>query len=81
MSLEFLMPKILVLGSLNIDFVYEVPHFLQPGETLSSLSRNVYAGGKGLNQAVALAKAGGDVYFGGAIGKEQGDILLNVLQN
>ena len=80
MSLEFLMPKILVLGSLNIDFVYEVPHFLQPGETLSSLSRNVYAGGKGLNQAVALAKAGGDVYFGGAIGKEQGEILLNVLQ-
>ena len=58
--------KILVYGSLNIDYVYQMPHFVQPGETLLALSRQEFAGGKGLNQAVALAKAGGDVYFQGA---------------
>ena len=74
-------PKILVLGSLNVDYVYEVPHFLQPGETLSSTSRHVYAGGKGLNQAVSLSKAGGDVSFSGAIGTVDGAILLETLES
>ena len=74
-------PKILVFGSLNVDYVYEVPHFLQPGETLSSTSRHVYAGGKGLNQAVALSKAGGNVSFSGAIGTVDGAILLETLRS
>lgn len=74
-------PKILVFGSLNVDYVYEVPHFLQPGETLSSTSRHVYAGGKGLNQAVALSKAGGNVSFSGAIGTVDGAILLETLDS
>lgn len=73
------MAKILVYGSLNIDYVYQMPHFVQPGETLLALSRQEFAGGKGLNQAVALAKAGGDVYFQGAVGKEDGKLLLQVL--
>ncbi len=74
------MSKILVYGSLNVDYVYEVPHFVQPGETLLSFSRNVFAGGKGLNQAVALARAGGKVSFVGSIGKEDGEILSNTLK-
>lgn len=75
------MAKLLVYGSLNVDYVYQVPHFVQPGETLLSSSRSVFAGGKGLNQAVALARAGGDVYFAGAVGDQDGSILTDVLKS
>ena len=43
---------------LNIDYVYRVPHFVQPGETIPSYGREIFAGGKGLNQSIALARAG-----------------------
>lgn len=71
--------KYLNLGSLNIDYVYQVDHFVQPGETLAATGRQTYCGGKGLNQSVALAKAGGEVYHGGMVGKG-GEILLQKLQ-
>lgn len=73
------MAKILNYGSLNIDYVYDVPHFVKAGETLSSTGRNIFAGGKGLNQSVALARAGGDVYHAGAVGKDDSKILTDVL--
>lgn len=60
--------KILNFGSLNLDYVYQVEHFVQPGETLSALSQAVNCGGKGLNQSIALAKAGAEVYHAGCIG-------------
>lgn len=60
--------KILNFGSLNLDYVYQVEYFVQPGETLSALSQQVNCGGKGLNQSIALAKAGAKVYHGGCIG-------------
>ena len=60
--------KILNFGSLNLDYVYQVEHFVQPGETLSAVSQTVNPGGKGLNQSVALAKAGADVYHAGCLG-------------
>ncbi|WP_300774224.1 ribokinase [uncultured Acetatifactor sp.] len=60
--------KILNFGSLNLDYVYQVEHFVQPGETLSALSQSVNCGGKGLNQSIALAKAGAEVYHAGCIG-------------
>ncbi|NLL71608.1 MAG: ribokinase, partial [Epulopiscium sp.] len=41
--------KALNFGSLNIDYVYEVEHFVQKGETISSNSLQVFSGGKGLN--------------------------------
>ena len=69
------MPKILNYGSLNIDYVYAVDHFVMPGETLATASRNIFAGGKGLNQSVALARAGGEVYHAGAIGAEDSKVL------
>lgn len=50
--------KILNFGSLNIDHVYEVDHFVRPGETLASKSYRRFSGGKGNNQAIALARAG-----------------------
>jgi len=64
------MPKILNYGSLNLDYVYGVAHFVQPGETVSSGSYAVNCGGKGLNQSIACAKAGGRVFHAGKIGTE-----------
>ena len=60
--------RILNFGSLNLDYVYQVDHFVQPGETLAVLSRAVKAGGKGLNQSVALARAGAAVSHAGCLG-------------
>ncbi len=72
--------KILNFGSLNIDYVYQVDHFVRPGETISSGSRMVFCGGKGLNQSIALARSGIRVYHAGAAGKADGDFLLEVLR-
>jgi len=63
-----IMPKVLNFGSLNLDYVYQVSHFVKPGETLSAVSQTINAGGKGLNQSVALAKAGAEVYHAGCLG-------------
>jgi hypothetical protein len=60
--------KILNIGSINIDHVYEVEHFVRPGETLSGSSYSVFAGGKGFNQSVALARAGTTAYHAGRVG-------------
>ncbi len=58
------------LGSVNIDHVYRVPHLPEPGETLASTSFSSGLGGKGANQSIALAKAGGQVFHIGAIGED-----------
>ena len=71
--------KILSFGSLNIDYTYSVEHIVQKGETLSSTSLEVFSGGKGLNQSIALAKAGAEVYMAGAVGKD-GLFLLDLLK-
>lgn len=60
--------QILNFGSLNIDHVYRVPRIVVPGETLSSISYATFAGGKGANQSVALARAGADVFHAGCVG-------------
>ena len=72
--------KVLSFGSLNIDYTYKVPHFVKKGETLASESLQVFGGGKGLNQSVALAKAGTEVYHAGAIGQD-GMFLLDMLKD
>lgn len=61
---------ILNFGSLNIDDVYSVEHFVRPGETISPLSYEQFPGGKGLNQSVALACAGAEIYHAGLIGSD-----------
>ena len=71
--------KVLSFGSLNIDNVYKVKHFVQKGETLASSSLTINSGGKGLNQSIALAKAGLEVYHAGAIGQD-GKFLLDILR-
>ena len=72
--------KILNFGSLNLDYVYSVDHFVAEGETLASTVRNTFCGGKGLNQSVALARAGANTYHAGSIGPE-GDMLTDMLKS
>ena len=67
--------KILNFGSCNIDFVYGVDHIVKRGETVAASSVSRYPGGKGLNQSVALARAGADVWHAGCIGSD-GEFLL-----
>lgn len=62
------MCKILDFGSLNLDKVYRVQDIVREGETISSLELRTYPGGKGLNQAIALARAGAQVYMAGGLG-------------
>lgn len=69
--------KVLNFGSLNIDYVYSVEHILRPGETLSSGRMEIFPGGKGLNQSIALARAGADVYHAGMTGQD-GQFLLAI---
>lgn len=71
--------KVLCFGSLNIDYRYKVDHFVQKGETMSSLGLQVFTGGKGLNQSIALAKAGVETWHAGAIG-EDGKFLVDEMQ-
>lgn len=69
--------KILNIGSLNIDYTYQLEHIVCPGETISSRQLEVFPGGKGLNQSIALARAGAKVYHAGKIG-DDGKFLLDV---
>ncbi len=70
--------KILVYGSLNIDFVFSVSHFVKKGETLLASEVQQYPGGKGLNQAIAAARAKAEVWMAGNIG-ENGRFLKELL--
>lgn len=72
--------KILNFGSLNIDNVYRVPHINRPGETLNTVSLQHFAGGKGLNQSLALSRAGARVFHAGKVGKD-GVWLIDKLKN
>lgn len=50
--------------------MYQLRHLVRKGETIASTNYQKNEGGKGFNQAVALAKAGQKVYFAGAIGTD-----------
>ena len=71
--------KILNFGSSNMDFVYSLEHIVSAGETVKSKSMNIFPGGKGLNQSVALARAGQRVYHAGCFGTD-GEMLVNLLK-
>jgi len=66
---------ILNIGSVNIDHVYEVGHFVRPGETLGSTRYGIFAGGKGFNQSIALARAGASTWHAGSVGRDAGWLL------
>ena len=70
--------KFINFGSLNIDLVYQVDHIARPGETIASSAHQVFAGGKGANQTVALVRAGATVFHAGQVGPE-GQWLIDKL--
>lgn len=63
-------PRVVVVGSANLDFVTRLPHLPAPGETVLGEAYSTAPGGKGANQAVACARAGGDAAFFGALGDD-----------
>lgn len=69
---------VLSIGSMNLDYVYRVPHLVKPGETLTASAMETNPGGKGLNQALALAKAGASVRHAGCVGRT-GEPLRDLL--
>ncbi len=73
--------KILNFGSLNIDHVYHLPRFVRPGETAPCTAYEKGCGGKGLNQSVALAMAGAEVYHAGLIGPEGGFLRTRLAES
>lgn len=72
--------KVLNYGSLNIDYVYFVDHFVRAGETLDSRKLELFCGGKGLNQSIALSKSGVNVWHAGAVGENDSEMLLKMLK-
>ena len=64
------MPKIIVVGSSNTDMVVKTGKFPEPGETIIGGDFFMFPGGKGANQAVAAARAGGEVLFICAVGDD-----------
>lgn len=72
--------KICVFGSLNIDQTYYVDHINQPKETASCNSLKISCGGKGMNQAIAIRKAGCPVSMAGCIGNHA-ELLMQSLKD
>ena len=64
-------PKIVVVGSSNTDMIVKLPHLPKPGETVIDGSFAMAPGGKGANQAVAAARAGGEVALLTKVGNDQ----------
>lgn len=76
------MKKILVVGSLNMDFSIETPRIPVPGETIMGTGVKLVPGGKGANQVYTIGKLGGDVAMIGAVGDDSfGDMLIDNLKN
>ena len=62
--------RVMILGSINVDSIYQVTRFPQPGETIAVKQKSYAPGGKGANQAVAAARSGAKVSFIGAVGAD-----------
>ncbi len=69
---------ILNFGSINIDYVYRLKTLPQAGETLSCQGFARFLGGKGINQSIAIARAGGAVKHIGAVGADGAFALAQI---
>ena len=75
------MKKIVVIGSSNMDVVIRVPHIPAPGETILATGLQYFPGGKGANQAVALARLGANVHMIGCVGEDDhGTALISCMK-
>ncbi len=75
------MKKIVVIGSMNMDYVIDCPRLPNPGETLSGNKFTTHPGGKGANQATAVAKLGADPVFIGSRGDDDAGSCLEAILN
>ena len=73
--------KILNFGSMNIDYVYQLPHIVEPGETITAMGLSVNDGGKGLNQSIAMSRAGLEVYHAGMVGSDGAGLVETCRKN
>jgi ribokinase len=74
--------KIVVIGSSNVDLVMKMERLPKRGETVTNTEFMQTFGGKGANQAMAAAKAGGEVYFVNCVGDDRfGDLVIENLRN
>lgn len=62
--------KIVVIGSINMDLVYEVPEIVKEGQTIQTTDHHLFFGGKGANQAMTAAQLGAEVAFIGSVGED-----------
>jgi ribokinase len=82
MEMDMLVPHILVVGSLNMDLVVQMPAIPRPGETLLGGRFATFPGGKGANQAVAAARLGARVTLVGRVGGDAfGEQLLKIVKS
>ncbi|NLD18153.1 MAG: ribokinase, partial [Tissierellia bacterium] len=73
--------KIVVIGSLNVDTTYSLPHIPKEGETILATNKTVQKGGKGQNQAIQMARLGAEVSMIGAVGSDgEGKELIDGLK-
>lgn len=63
------------LGSINVDYFYTLPHLVAAGETIAATDMSVGLGGKGINQSVAIGRAGGAVWHIGALGRANAEYM------
>lgn len=68
--------KICCFGSLNLDHIYSVNDIVRPGETIGSVDLGYVCGGKGLNQSIAMARAGAQVSHAGNVGRDEAGAQL-----
>lgn len=73
--------KILNFGSCNIDYVYSLDHIVRTGETETTYKLEIFPGGKGLNQSIAVAKAGAKIYHAGCVGCDGNLLTDNLSEN
>jgi ribokinase len=73
--------KVVVVGSSNVDLVMKMPRLPKVGETVTDCAFAQVFGGKGANQAVGAARAGGDVAFVGCVGDDAygGQVVENLM--
>ena len=73
--------KIINFGSINFDRTYRVHRFPETGETLQTQELICGCGGKGLNQSIAISRAGGNVTHAGTIGNDGASLQREMEEN
>lgn len=69
--------RVVVIGSVNADYVVRVDHHTTPGQTVIGQDLQRFPGGKGANQAVAAARLGASVSFAGKVGDDDAGRMLS----